>query len=190
MGGAAAPGFESQRAAAGEEVEDARAGDEGGKRGKDGGAHFFLRGARVTGGGAEEASAAEVERKIDRMLDVAGRRGVWKAIHGEIASVVPDGMWLVRMRPVLVSSGNAGGEGNAAGGTDGAPLLSAVEIEGAGYLDKNPNSESIDRFRDALRALPMFSPEKTETTWQPPARSDSSLLEFRIMAVLKEPKAL
>ena len=138
---------------------------------------------------AEEATSGEVEKKIGRLLDVSGRRGVWKAIYGEIASVVPDGMWLVRVRPV-VSAPAARAEDGEGEAPAGEAVLSAVEIEGAGYLDKNPKSENIDKFRDALRGLPMFSAEKTETTWQPPARSDSSLLEFRIMAVLKEPKAL
>lgn len=139
---------------------------------------------------AEERTAGAVERKIARMMDIEGRRGIWRAIYGEIAHVVPDGMWLARIRPILTDS--AGKADGAGGGerADTAPVLTAVEIEGAGYQDKNPSSEAIDHFRDALRSQEMFSPEKTETTWQPPARSDSSMLEFRIMAVLKEPKAL
>lgn len=131
---------------------------------------------------AEEQNVEGISKQVNRLLDVNLRRGVWRAIFSEIASVVPDGMWLSRIRPVFSAPPE--------GADDPAMVLTAVEVEGSGYLDKHGSAEAITQFRDALRGLDIFSEEKTETTWQPPVRSDASMLEFRILVVLKEPKAL
>ena len=50
-------------------------------------------------------------------------------------------------------------------------------------------SEAVGKYRDQLREAKWFS-DQTEIIWQPPARSDASTLEFKILAVLKEPQAL
>ena len=67
-------------------------------------------------------------------------------------------------------------------------LVAAIEIEGMGYQDRI-KSEAVGKYRDQLREAKWFS-EQTEIIWQPPARSDASTLEFKILAVLKEPQAL
>ncbi|HQQ60696.1 MAG TPA: hypothetical protein PKU89_05085, partial [Kiritimatiellia bacterium] len=64
-----------------------------------------------------------------------------------------------------------------------------LEIEGMGYLDRIKSSEEIGRFRDKLRESAWFS-DKSEIVWQPPARPDAATLEFKILAVLKEPQEL
>ncbi|HRT06357.1 MAG TPA: hypothetical protein P5204_11730, partial [Kiritimatiellia bacterium] len=63
-----------------------------------------------------------------------------------------------------------------------------IEIEGMGYQDRI-KSDAVAKYRDQLRESKWFS-EQTEIIWQPPARSDASTLEFKILAVLKEPQAL
>ena len=66
--------------------------------------------------------------------------------------------------------------------------MAGIEIEGMAYQDKI-KSEAIGQYRDQLRESPWFS-DKTEIIWQPPARGDSATLEFKILAVLKEPQVL
>ena len=67
-------------------------------------------------------------------------------------------------------------------------LVAGIEIEGMAYQDRI-KSEAVGKYRDQLREAKWFS-DQTEIIWQPPARSDASTLEFKILAVLKEPQAL
>ena len=102
-------------------------------------------------------------------------------------------MWLTRIRPLSALPGAAPAAGSAAAPAQPAatgPLRSVVgiEIEGMGYQDRI-KSEAVGKYRDQLRESKWFS-EQTEIIWQPPARSDGSPLEFKILVVLKEPQAL
>jgi len=123
-----------------------------------------------------EGKAKAVEDRILRLVDVETRRGTWRAIYSEIASVVPEGMWISAVRPMAEKKDGAD-----------APVLAGVQIEGAAYVDKIEPTEAALRLRDALRALPMFS-EKTEVTFDPQVKT--TVKEFRIEAMLEEPKAL
>lgn len=125
---------------------------------------------------ATEREEKAVEDRILRLLDVDARRGVWHSIYAEIASVVPDGMWISAIRPITETRDGAD-----------APVLAGVQIEGAAYVDKIPPVEAAPRLRDALRALPMFS-EGTEVTFDPQVKA--TVKEFRIEAKLEEPQAL
>ena len=99
--------------------------------------------------------------------------------------------------PMVIVSASLPGAAPAAGSAAApaqpaatGPLRSVVgiEIEGMGYQDRI-KSEAVGKYRDQLRESKWFS-EQTEIIWQPPARSDASTLEFKILAVLKEPQAL
>ena len=140
-----------------------------------------------------EASVADVEGKIAELTSLEARRGVWRSLLGSISAPLPDGMWLTRVRPLAaLPGGTAPAEGAApaaAPAVAGANnLVAAIEIEGMGYQDRI-KSEAVGKYRDQLREAKWFS-EQTEIIWQPPARSDASTLEFKILAVLKEPQAL
>ena len=102
-------------------------------------------------------------------------------------------MWLTRIRPLAQLPGAAAPAAEtaaepapAAAGT--ARSVVGIEIEGMGYQDRI-KSEAVGKYRDQLREAKWFS-EQTEIIWQPPARSDAATLEFKILAVLKEPQAL
>ena len=140
-----------------------------------------------------EASVADVEGKIAELTSLEARRGVWRSLLGSISAPLPDGMWLTRVRPLAALPGGTapaeGAEPAAAPAVAGANnLVAAIEIEGMGYQDRI-KSEAVGKYRDQLREAKWFS-EQTEIIWQPPARSDASTLEFKILAVLKEPQAL
>ena len=141
-----------------------------------------------------EASVADVESKIGKLTALEQKRGTWRSLLGALSAPLPPGMWLTRVRPLAVLPGN---EAPAAEGADpeAAPapagpnnVVAGIEIEGMAYQDR-VKSEAVDQYRDQLRGSKWFS-EKTEIIWQPPARSDASTLEFKILAVLKEPQEL
>ena len=144
-----------------------------------------------------EASVADVEGKIAELTSLEARRGVWRSLLGSISAPLPDGMWLTRVRPLSALPGAAApAEGArpsaapaAAPAASGANnLVAGIEIEGMAYQDRI-KSEAVGKYRDQLREAKWFS-EQTEIIWQPPARSDASTLEFKILAVLKEPQEL
>lgn len=140
-----------------------------------------------------EASVADVESKIAELTALEGRRGVWRNLLGSISAPLPEGMWLTRVRPLAALPGRAASaesaEPSAVPATGGANVrVAGIEIEGMGYQDRI-KSEAVGTYRDQLRESKWFS-DQTEIIWQPPARSDASTLEFKILAVLKEPQAL
>ena len=143
-----------------------------------------------------EASVADVEGKIAELTSLESRRGVWRSLLGSISAPLPDGMWLTRVRPLsALPGGTAPAEGAGPSAAPAAPaasgannLVAGIEIEGMAYQDRI-KSEAVGKYRDQLREAKWFS-DQTEIIWQPPARSDASTLEFKILAVLKEPQAL
>jgi len=95
-------------------------------------------------------------------------------------------MWITRIRPVSALPGATPGDDAP---TPAGTVVTGIEIEGMGYLDRIGTSEKIGEFRDQLRASPLFS-DQTEITWRPPVRPDASTLEFKILARLEEPQEL
>lgn len=142
-----------------------------------------------------EDAVAGVQGKIAKLTELERRRGVWRGLLGEIAAAKTDGMWLTRISPVAVLPGRAAAAdpgappAPAAPAAAGANRVAGIEIEGMGYLDRIKSSEAIGAFRDKLRASALFS-DQTEIVWQPPARPDASMLEFKILAVLEAPQEL
>ncbi len=147
-----------------------------------------------------ETAMSGVESRIGKLTRLEASRGVWRNLLGEISGALTDGMWLVRIRPLESLPGETPvvPAAPAARGRRGEPAppspvsatrVAGIEIEGIGYRDKIRSGEEISQYRDKLRESPLFS-EKTEITWQPPARPDASILEFKILAVLEEPQEL
>ena len=140
-----------------------------------------------------EADVASVESQIAALTALEARRGVWRGLLGALSGPLPEGMWLTRIRPLAALPGGAtaaAGEGAVAAPAAAGPnrAVVGIEIEGMGYQDRI-KSEAVGTYRDQLRESKWFS-EQTEIIWQPPARPDGSPLEFKILAVLKEPQAL
>ena len=140
-----------------------------------------------------ETSVADVESQIGKLTTLEGHRGVWRSLLGSISAPLPEGMWLTRVHPLAVLPGNGpapeGQDPNAAPAPASANnAVAGIEIEGMAYQDR-VKSEAVGKYRDQLRESKWFS-DKTEIIWQPPARSDASTLEFKILAVLKEPQEL
>ena len=133
-----------------------------------------------------EASVAAIESKINKLTALEAHRGTWRALLADISTALPEGMWVTRISPLAVLPGDPPA-------AEGAPvantLVAGIEIEGMGYLDKIKSSEAISLFRDKLRESALFS-DKTEITWQPPARPEASTLEFKILARLEAPQEL
>jgi cell division protein FtsB len=137
-----------------------------------------------------EAQVASVESKIAKLTALEQRRGVWRSLLGELAAAQTNGMWATRVTPVAALPGTAPAAPPADPAAPPPPTtLAGLEIEGMGYLDRIKSSEEIGRFRDKLRESAWFS-DKSEIVWQPPARPDAATLEFKILAVLKEPQEL
>ncbi|NLB65729.1 MAG: type IV pilus assembly protein PilM [Lentisphaerae bacterium] len=149
-----------------------------------------------------EAQVEAVENQIARLTALEANRGAWRTLLGEVSGALVDGMWLTRVAAVSTLPGEAppAEEPQASSrraGARGAPAAAppvpmtpivGLEIEGMGYLDKI-KSDQITEFRNKLRESELFS-DKTEIVWQPPARPDAATLEFKILAVLEEPKKL
>ncbi len=133
-----------------------------------------------------EASVAAIESKINKLTALEAHRGTWRALLADISTALPEGMWVTRISPLAVLPGDPPA-------AEGAPaannVVAGIEIEGMGYLDKIKSSEAISLFRDKLRESNLFS-DKTEITWQPPARPEASTLEFKILARLEAPQEL
>ncbi len=137
-----------------------------------------------------ESSVGEVEKKIATLTTLESRRSTWRSVLGAISTPLPPGMWLTRVHPLTTLPGeNPPATQNPQDATSGlSNQVAGIEIEGMAYQDKI-KSEAIGQYRDQLRESPWFS-DKTEIIWQPPARGDSATLEFKILAVLKEPQVL
>lgn len=134
----------------------------------------------------QEAAVASVKSKIDRLTALETHRSTWRSLLGGISSALPEGMWITRINPVSSLPGETASPDAA---LPAGERIVGIEIEGMGYLDRIKSSEEIGVFRDQLRALPLFS-DQTEITWQPPARPDASILEFKILARLEAPQVL
>lgn len=137
-----------------------------------------------------ESSVGEVEKKIATLTTLESRRSTWRSMLGAISTPLPPGMWLTRVHPLATLPGeNQPATQNPQATEIGLNnQVAGIEIEGMAYQDK-VKSEAIGQYRDQLRESPWFS-DKTEIIWQPPARGDSATLEFKILAVLKEPQVL
>lgn len=142
---------------------------------------------------AAESEVGAVEREIRKLTALEERRGIWRSLLESIGAPLPAGMWLTRIHPLAVLPGGApppvdNPRGEAAPPAAPNNVVAGIEIEGIGYLDRI-KSEAIVTFRDQLRESKWFS-DQTEIVWQPPARPESSTLEFKILAILEAPQEL
>lgn len=136
-----------------------------------------------------EGDVEQVEGRINKLVQLQTKRGVWRSLLDDVSAPLPDGMWLTRIRPLssLPGMSETQAAGSAAKATS-ANRIVGLELEGIGYTDRI-KSEAIGAYRDQLRESNWFSP-KTEITWQPVPRADAGTMEFKIFAVLKEPQEL
>ena len=143
-----------------------------------------------------ETDVVATSNKITKLTSLEANRGVWRAMLGEVSGALTEGMWLTRIAPVATLPGakppvdpRAAAANPSQPGPVQATLITGLEIEGMGYLDKVKTSDKITEFRNKLRESELFS-DKTEIVWQPPVRPDAPTLEFKILAVLEAPQEL
>jgi len=135
-----------------------------------------------------ETAVTSVKSRIDRLTALEAHRSTWRVLLGDISGALPEGMWIIRVKPVSSLPGEPSSAETAETAATGV-VVAGIEIEGMGYLDRIKSSEKIDEFRDQLRASASFS-DQTEISWRPPARPDASTLEFKILARLEAPQEL
>lgn len=133
---------------------------------------------------ATEAKLAALQQRLADVNTVIEKRGRWLKLLSELQAALPENLFLVNISPVRQPNPDAA-SGVAA--SDIAPgSLTALDIEGVGYLDKVTSATPIRDYRDQLRASESFSPQ-TEITWQPTPAVDQFVRQFKIRVVLKEP---
>ncbi|MDD2237424.1 MAG: type IV pilus assembly protein PilM, partial [Kiritimatiellae bacterium] len=97
---------------------------------------------------AVESQLVQVERKeadlrgrLDQVLGLLDRRATWAHLMAAIQSSLPNGMWLIAVKP------GYGQEETDRRGTPGPLLLTRLELSGVGYMDKVADAQPIRDFR-------------------------------------------
>ncbi len=133
---------------------------------------------------ATETKLASLQQRLADVNTVIEKRGRWLALLSELQAALPEDLFLININPVRQAMPDAA---SGVAPSDVAPgTLTALDIEGVGYLDKVTSATPIRDFRDRLRASDRFTPQ-TEITWQPTPASDQFVRQFKIRVVLKEP---
>ncbi len=127
---------------------------------------------------AVQSQGEAARERLDNLLGTVEMRGRWPVLVRTLHQSVLDGMWISSLRP----------EKDA-----GRMQVRAVTIEGKGFADKigeGADGEATDSldivFLDRLKGSPLF----TDATEVVRVRTQESLLQFTIRAVLSEPISL
>jgi len=128
----------------------------------------------------EEQKLATARVRVEGLLDTLEAKRRWAQMLTDVRRVVPRGIWVARIVPIVEESA-ASSDGGPVGG-----IVRRIELTGMGYLDKVPDSSPVRAFRNALRKSRFFT-EETEITWQPAPVTGDFIRRFKIEAVLKEP---
>ena len=134
-----------------------------------------------------------LRRQILELDDVARQRTGWLEILNGIRSCMPDGMWLVSLKPDYKAP-PAGARQQPAQGAQrrgGKPSPAAeqqqcnmIKIEGRIFADK-ASDDSVSQFESRLVELPMFGTNTVITSLPMPAQSDFAR-SFTMEIELKE----
>lgn len=131
-----------------------------------------------------ESRLATLQDTVTRLLSLGERRTQWLQVLAQIQAAMPDGVWLVSLKPITERPPEGAPE--EAPGPQRGPV-SAIEVHGLVYQDKLRDGDAVSEFRRRLREQPMFSPEKTDISWRPAGAADDVVSQFKIRIVLKEP---
>lgn len=118
----------------------------------------------------------DVRLKIDKVQNVIQKRTQWQRVLDEIHQLLPEGMWITGIQPVLDEE---------AKGMNGRPTVSVLNLTGMAYLDVH-NPTDIRTLRDTLRASDRFT-EDTNIQKFPSPRSEDAVMEFQLQVTLAEP---
>lgn len=168
--------------------------------------------ARVRELASQEGDLADAEEAVDhlkaqveRLADIEANRGVWREILAEVTAKLPDGVWLTKVAPlsatpVVKSDDEEGGgrrrrrrveeEEEAPAPVVANPSdprsMHGLDIEGMGYTDISQDADAtVRKFRDALRASPLFSATQTETVYLKPPMPGDPTFEFKLSVPLE-----
>ncbi len=131
-----------------------------------------------------EQSIVRVEQDIQALQLVTDNRSQWLKILAVIQQVLPEDLWIVELAPLRVTDDEASEDSDL---TSGA--IKGVKIRGMGYIDKVPNPEVIQAFRDRLRESDMFS-DRTEFESLPTPPAGIYTREFTLNILLEKPVSL
>lgn len=157
-----------------------------------------------------QAEINALNEKCRRLTALPLRRARWIKIIDEIYSKVPQGMWILKINPYRATATGPGGvEGGGVsappmgfGAAPAAPTpaaalpstaVDALELTGFAYMDKvalgtpGQADDGLLKFRDDLRASPLFDDTKTDLDKLPQPARDDFVREFTIKAVLTTP---
>jgi type IV pilus assembly protein PilM len=134
-------------------------------------------------------------RRISGLDDIVRQRTKWLEMLNAIHASMPDGMWLVALKPFSkVLPGGAAKPETAAStfrprkpppvqGAAAPSVFNALEIEGRIFVDKEED-RPIDRFRDQLKQSAFF--DVTNAPVIQPVGADDFARAFRMEVELKE----
>ncbi|MBU1693659.1 MAG: pilus assembly protein PilM [Verrucomicrobia bacterium] len=137
-----------------------------------------------------EIQVNAVEKTISSLLNLSAKRTQWLQIVNQVHDSMPDGLWLISLKPASgaqaaeISDPNAPPPEPASMAPGGQ--IRALEISGLAYQDKAGSGSTIRDFRDRLREMSLFGPG-TEIIWQPSPGQDDFVRQFKILLVLKSP---
>lgn len=132
---------------------------------------------KVSGSLAEMQKSKQAAReRVDRIVDLIGTRTRWIDMLDGVHEVMPEGMWLTALQPVM-----KGGQ------------IVQINISGRGFKDKledkpgeTQEGTTIEKFRNRLVASRRFT-EETKITKELP---EDYARDFTIQLVLKDPISL
>jgi hypothetical protein len=159
-----------------------------------------------------------IRQRQDEVLRLSGlpeQQTLWVRILSDLHGRIPDGMWLVKIRPwtegapgdgaaapgavpagfVMPAPAGIVAPGAAGTAASGPKNIAALELTGVAYTDKVTlgaanQQDGLLKFRDDLRTSPFFDEKATDITSMPQPGRDDFVREFTIKAVLKKPVSL
>ncbi len=132
-----------------------------------------------------ETKIATLQQRIKDVDAVATKRVRLLELLSALHEALPEDLFLLQVAPVRQAAPDpAAGRAPISDAPVGA--LIALDIDGAGYLDKITSATPIRDFRDRLREAAPFT-TSTEITWLPTPPADQYVRQFKIRVFLKEP---
>ena len=125
-----------------------------------------------------------IEGDVESLLDLGPRRAAWLDVLEELRRLLPDGMWIRRIErlPAPAQQARTDIAPGMTGMDEGPPPEVRLLISGMAWVDQVASDTAVIRFRDTLRASPLFS-DNTQIRRQPPP--GPVMREFDIELVLE-----
>jgi hypothetical protein len=136
-----------------------------------------------------EADTRVVKERIEKLLELPGKRVKWLELIGSLKAAMPANLWISQLQPVRVVSETPAAPGQPGGTPTPVGSITAIELTGYGYLDKVTSPTPIREFRDAIRTAGPFGAD-TEITLIPTPEEGDVARTFKMHVTLKEPLAL